>query len=188
MASILTEGTGQPRWLHIAPGACRWSPFLPLGRRLLNMKRKRRENCKRRSFNPFTLVRENKFGKKRSRSQRSRKYRKLDMGCLMPSTVASLWQTTTIITTMANLLVPSGPPSTSNIPTMPKLPAPRQPPKMWAKCYPTPVPLSSPVHSDLSWEEDRDGTRQKERERLSKIIREQQQKLAEEGRRKCPIM
>ena len=40
---------------------------------------------KRRSFNPFTPVRENNFGKKRSRrSQKNRKYRKLNMGHFMP--------------------------------------------------------------------------------------------------------
>ena len=53
---------------------------------------------------------------------------------------------------------------------------------MWAKCYSTPVPLSSPVHSDWSSEDDQGRT--KERERLSKIIREQQRKTAEEERKK----
>ena len=71
-------------------------------------------------------------------------------------------------------------------------PADRPPYKMWAIHYPTLVPLSSPVHSDWSLEEDWDGTKQKVRKRISKIIRKAQRKIAEEerkeGRRKCPIM
>ena len=47
-----------------------------------------------------------------------------------------------------------------------------------------PVPLSSPVQSDCSLEEDWDGTKQKERERLDKIIKEQQRKIAKERRKK----
>ena len=82
---------------------------------------------KRRSFNPFTPVKEINFGKKRSRrSQKNRKCRKLDMGCFVPSTVASTCQTTTNTTTMVNLSAPSNPPSILDVP---KLPAPSKPSK-----------------------------------------------------------
>ena len=117
---------------------------------------------KRETFNPFTPVRESKFGKKRS--MRSQKSRKLDMGHSTPSTAASIWPTT-VTTTMVNLSVPSGLPSTSSKPSMPKQPVHRLPYKMWAIHHPTPVPFSSPVHSDWSSGENWDGTNQKERER-----------------------
>ena len=115
------------------------------------------EELKKRNFNSFTPVRENNFDKKISRRfQKSRKYRKLDMGCFMPSTVASTWPTTTTTSISVNLSVPSDPPSTLSVPTVPKQPTPSQPSKIWAKPYSTPVPLSSPVHSDWSSEEDWD--------------------------------
>ena len=118
---------------------------------------------KRRSFNPFTPVRETNFGKKRSsRSQKSRKYRKFDMGHFAPSTAVSPWPTTT--TTMVNLSVPNKLPSTLNVRTVPKPSASSQLSKTWQRPY-TSVPLSSLVHSDWSSEEDWDGTKQKERER-----------------------
>ena len=126
-------------------------------------------------MNPFTPVRETNFGKKRSQRSQNRKYRKLDMGCFVPFTMASTWPTTTTTTTMVNLSLPTNPPSTLNIPTVPKPPAPSHPSKTWERPY-TPVPLSSPVHSDWSSEEDWDGTKQKERGRLDKIIKEQQRK------------
>ena len=66
---------------------------------------------------------------------------------------------------------------------MPKPPAPSQLSKTWAKPY-TAVPLSSSVHSDWSSEEDWDSAKQKERERLDKIIKEQQRKIAEDRRKK----
>ena len=135
IASTPKEDTGQPGQLHTAHGAGRWSPFLSSGRKL--------PSTKRRGFNPFTPLRENKLGKKRSRrSQKSRKYRKLDMGCFMPSTVVSTWPTIST-TTSVNLSVPSNPPSTLKVPAVPKLPVPSQPSKAWAKRYPTPVTLSS---------------------------------------------
>ena len=96
----------------------------------------------------------------------------------------STWPTTNATTTMVNLSVPSNQPSSSNVQTEPKPPVPNQSSKMWEKCYPTPVLLSSPVHSDWSSEEDWDETKQKERERLNKIIKEQQRKIAEARRRK----
>ena len=67
------------------------------------------------------------------------------MGHFAPSIVASTCLTTTTTTTMVNLSAPSNPPSILHVP---KLPAPSKPSKTWAKPYPTPVPLSSPVHSD----------------------------------------
>ena len=103
---------------------------------------------KRRSFNPFTPVRETNFGKERSRrSQKSRKYRKLDMGHFSPSTVASTWPTTTATTTMENLSVPCKPPNTLNVQAVPKPSRSSQPSKTWAMPY-TPVPLLSLVPSD----------------------------------------
>ena len=106
------------------------------------------------------------------------------MGHSKPSTVASTWPTMTTTTSMASLSAPSGPLSTSNILSMPKPPAHRLPYKMWAIHHPTPVPLSSLVHSDWSSEEDWDSTKQKERERISKIIRKKKRKIAEEERKK----
>ena len=61
-------------------------------------------------------------------------------------------------------------------------PAHRLPYKIWAIHHPTPVPLSSPVHRDWSSEEDWDGTKQKERERICKIIRKER-KITEEERK-----
>ena len=62
------------------------------------------EEEKRRSLIPFTPVRGNKFGKKRSRrSQKSRKYRRLDTGCFVPSTVMPALPTTTTNNTTVNL-------------------------------------------------------------------------------------
>ena len=102
----------------------------------------------------------------------------------MPSTVVSKWPTNTATTTtMANLLVPSKLPSTLNVPTVPKPSASSQPSKSWPRPY-TPVPLSSLVYSDWSSEEDWDSTKQKERKRLDKTIKEQQRKIAEERRKK----
>ena len=86
-------------------------------------KRRSQEN---KSSNPFTPVMEEKSGHKRSR-----KYRKLCMGCSIPSTVASVHPTTITTTSMAILStsiptslpapIPSGPPSTSNTLLTPKL-------------------------------------------------------------------
>ena len=85
------------------------------------------QSIKRRSFNPFTPVRETNFGKKRSRrSQKNRKYRKVDMGYFAPSTVVSTCPPTTATTTMANLCSPS---NLLSILDVPKLPAPSKPPK-----------------------------------------------------------
>ena len=152
-------------------------PFPSLRKKIAEYEEEKKESCEKRNFNPFTPVGENKFGKKKSRrSQKSKKYWKLDMGCSMPPTAASTWPTTTTPTTTVNLSVPSGLPSTSNIPSMPKPPAHRPPYKTWPKCYPTSVPPSSPGHSDLSSEEEWDSTKQRERERIGKIIREQQRK------------
>ena len=79
---------------------------------------------------------------------------------------------------------PCGLPSTSDVPSMPKPPAHRLPYKMWAIHHPTPVQLSPLVHSNWSSEKDWDGTKQKERERISKIIRKAQKKITEEERKK----
>ena len=115
-----------------------------------------------RCFNPFTPVRKTNFCKKRSRRfQKSRKYRKLDMGHFAPSTVVSICPNTTAITTMPNLSISSDLPSTLDVPTRPKLPTPSTPSKTWAKSYPTPVPLSSLVYSVWSIEEEWDRTKQK---------------------------
>ena len=87
-------------------------------------------------------------------------------------------------TTTVSLPAPSGLLSTSNIPSMLKPLAHRLPYKMWAIHHPTPVPLSSPIQSDWSSEEDWDGIKQKERERISKIIRKEKRKIAEQERKK----
>ena len=71
-------------------------------------------------------------------------------------------------TAMATLLVSSKLPSTMNTPTMPKPQDFSQMLKPWPRAY-TSVPLSALVYSDWSSEEDWDGTKQKERERISKI-------------------
>ena len=66
---------------------------------------------------------------------------------------------------------------------MPKLPVHRLSYIVWAICHPTPVPLSSPVHSDfflrggLGWH-------QAKRERISQIIKEPIEKIAEEERKR----
>ena len=67
----------------------------------------------KRSFNPFTQVRETNFGKKRSR--RSKKSKRLDVGHFTPFSVASTCPTTTTTTTMLNLSAPSNLPSILNI-------------------------------------------------------------------------
>ena len=79
---------------------------------------------------------------------------------------------------------PSDLPSTSNILSMPKLLVHRLPYKMWALCHPTPTLISSLIHSNWSSEEDWDGTKQKERERISEIIRREDRKIAEEERKR----
>ena len=100
----------------------------------------------KKSFHPITHIRETNFGKKRSRRfQKSRKYRKFDMGCFTSTTAASMCPTTTATTTTANLSAPSSPPSILDVP---KPPAAQKPSKTWAKPYPTAVLLSSPVHLD----------------------------------------
>ena len=105
------------------------------------------------------------------------------MGHSAPSTVASTWPTLTTTTTLENLSVPSGPPSTSNIPSMPKSQVHRPPFKMLEIHHPTPVPFSSLVHSDWSSEEEWDRTKQEKRE-ISKIIRKEQKKIVEEERKR----
>ena len=90
--------------------------------------------------------------------------------------MASRWPTTTMTTTNSNLSVPCNLPATSSPPTIFK--TPRKPSKTWGKPYPTPTPLPFPVESD--WlDEDRDGDKQREQERLEKIVKEQQRKIAE---------
>ena len=71
------------------------------------------------------------------------------MGCFVPSTVASMYPIATTTTTAASLSLPSNPPSILDVPAIPKPPAPSKPSKTWAKPYPTPVPLLSPV--ELDW-------------------------------------
>ena len=120
-------------------------PFSSLRKKIADYKEEKNESCEKRNSNPFTSIRENKSGKKRSRrSQMSRKYRKLDMGCSAPTTAASECLTMANITFMTSLSAPvsSGPLSTSNILPLPKLPVHRPPYKMWAICHPTPVLLS----------------------------------------------
>ena len=108
------------------------------------------------------------------------------MGCSSPSTVASAYPTVTITTSAVSLSapVPSGMPTTLNIPSLPKSPMHRPSYKTWAVCFLTPVLLSSPVHSDWSLEEDWDGTKQKERERISETIRREDRKIADEERKR----
>ena len=108
------------------------------------------------------------------------------MGCSTPSIAASTWPTMKTTISTASLSLPSGLPTTSNILSMPKLPAHRPPYKTLAICHPTPVPLSSLVHSDcrLVFEKNLDGTKKKKRERISKIIRKKNRKFTEEERKK----
>ena len=60
----------------------------------------------------------------------------------------------------------------------------RPPYKTWAIHHLTSAPISSLIHSDWPSEEDWNGTEQKERERISKIIRRENRKVAEEEKRK----
>ena len=95
-----------------------------------------------------------------------------------------MWPTNTTTTTTANLSIPSGPPSTSNVPNVTKLPASRQPSKMLAKLYLTPVPLSSPIHSDVSSDEDWEATKLKERkdkQDLKRTTEEERMRKEEEN-------
>ena len=65
-------------------------PLSSLTKKIANYKEEKKEGHEKRNSNPFTPVRENTSGKKRSRRlQRGRKCRKLDMGCCMPTTAAS---------------------------------------------------------------------------------------------------
>ena len=150
-----------------SPWSGQVNPFSSLRKKITKYKEEKMESCKKKTFNPLAPVRENTFGKKRSRRlQKSRKYRKLDIGCSSSSTATSTWATMSTTTTMVNLSVPYSLPSISNVPSVPKPPVHRPPYKTWEICNPTAVPLSSPVHSDWSSEEDWDGTKQK-RERES---------------------
>ena len=108
------------------------------------------------------------------------------MGHSTPTTAASTCLTMTSITSTPSLSAPapSGPPSTSNILSMLKPPVQRPPYKTWPIHHPIQTLISSPIHSDWSSEEDWDSTKQKERERISKIIRRDNRKVAEEERRK----
>ena len=174
-----------------SPWSRQVSPFSSLRKKIDNYEEEKKENCeKRRSFNPFTPVRENNFGKKRSRrSQKSRKYRKLDMGHIGPSTVVCTWPTNT--TTTVNLSVPTKLPSTLNVPTVPKPQSSSQTSKWWPRPY-TAVPLLSPVHSGWSSEEDWDGNKQKEREARQNHQRTTEKKSRgekkEKGERECPTV
>ena len=139
--------------ISYSPWSRQMKPFPSLRKKIIKYEEKTR------SFNPFTPVRETNFSKKRSRrSQKSRKYRKLDMGHFVPSTTASTWPTTTTTTTTANLSVPTKLPTTLYVPTVHKSQASSQTSKTCPRPY-TPVPLSSPVHSDWSSEEDWNGTK-----------------------------
>ena len=79
---------------------------------------------------------------------------------------------------------PSGPPSSSNTLSMPKPPAQRPPYKTWTICCPTQAPMSPAICSDWSSDEDWDGTKQKERQRIHTVIRIENGKAAEEESRK----
>ena len=57
--------------------------FSSLRKKVAKYKEQKKESHERGNFNPFTPVRENTFGKKRSR--RSQKSRKSDMGYSVPS-------------------------------------------------------------------------------------------------------
>ena len=113
------------------------------------------------------------------------------MGCSAHSPAASACSTMTITTSMVtlsasastSLLAPApGLPNTSNTLSVPKPPAQRPPHKTWTIPYLTPAPISPPIHSDWSSDEDWDST--KERERISKVIRRKNRKVAEEESRK----
>ena len=58
--------------------------FSSLHKKITDYGEEKRKSHENKNANPFTPVRESK-----SRQKRSRKYRKLDMGCSVPSTVAS---------------------------------------------------------------------------------------------------
>ena len=56
--------------------------------------------------------------------------------------------------------------------------------KTWVICCPTTAPISPPIHSDWSSDEDWDSARQKERERISEAVRIEDRKIAEEESRR----
>ena len=147
-------------------------PFSSFCKKIADDEEEKRRSQENKSSNPFTPVREDK-----SRQKRSRKYRQLGMGCSVPSNAVSMCSTTTTTTSMATLSasvptslpahIPSGPPSTSNTLFIPKLQMQRPPLKSLVNCHPTPTPISPPLHSDWSSDEDQDSAKQKERERIS---------------------
>ena len=68
-----------------SPWSRQVNPFSSIMKNIDEYKEEKKESHKKRNYNPLTLVRENKFAKKRSRrSQKSRTYSKLDMGCSCP--------------------------------------------------------------------------------------------------------
>ena len=103
------------------------------------------------------------------------------MACFAPSSVVPTWLTSTATTTTANLSVPANLPGISDMPAIPKPLAktPSKPFKTWAKPYPTPAPLSFPVESD--WFQKKIGMElsRKKGERLERIMKKQQRKIAE---------
>ena len=152
MASIPTGRTEQPRWIH-SPWGRQVKPFSSLRKKMADLEEEK-ESHEKRNSKPFSPVREDKPSKKRNRRlQRSRKYRKLDMGHSMPTTGMSICLTTTTTSTASlSAPVPSGFPSTSNILSIPKPPAQRPPYKTWAICHPTPALISPQIHTD--WASD----------------------------------
>ena len=125
--------------------------FSSIQNKITDYEEEKWKSCENKYSNLFTSVRESKSGQKRSR-----KYKKLDMGHSVPSTVASACPTTTITISTATLsasaptgppeLTPSGRLSTSNTLSTPKPQMHRLPHKTWAICCPTPAQISPSVH------------------------------------------
>ena len=109
------------------------------------------------------------------------------MGHSTPTSVVSACPPIATTTSMASLSAPahSGLPSTPNILSVPKLPAHRPPYKMWVICHCTPAPISSPIHSEWSSEEDWEWHQTEgERERICEIIRMEDKRRERKGRKK----
>ena len=111
------------------------------------------------------------------------------MGWFAPSSVAPTYPSTTT----ANLSVPTNPPGILDVPAIPKplAKAPSKPATTWAKPYPIPAPLLSPVESDWS-SEDWTGWKQKEREagedHEGATKKDSRSPKMGERRRECPIV
>ena len=102
---------------------------------------------------------------------------------LVPSTITMATLQFPFTAATATLPVSSELPNTLTTPFISKPQGSRQTSKTWPGLY-TPMPLTAPVHSDWSSDEDWDSTIQEERERTNKIVRRENRKVVEEDSRK----